>query len=479
MADQTTIDLLLLNPHVADLTDEPGAQVGTMAVPQNYLVRCLNSGILALASYCDGLGYEVAILDFIDDPDLAPLRTLLAARRPRVVGISVLTGFVYPHAKRLARAVRQLCPDTVIVLGGQHVGPLGETALHDIPEADLLALYEGEEVCRMLLARSDANLARRDFDGIPGIVCRTADGIRKDRRYPPLVDLSDIPPWRYDLYPRFQTFLPVVEESRGCFAKCTFCITPFTNNYSIRGKPADLLLAEIDRAIDMWGGAFERHDREIALLASTFGNDYRGTLELIAGIARRDITWNTELRIDGPLVAHLDEIAAAGAKKLFFGIESASPEQLLRMKKTTNPAKYLKRLGEVLTASRETPDLLVKIGLLLFVGETPRTLCETLGFLHRHADDINWVSVSPLYVFEGTPLHREFDGHRRDFGASLHDQGFWADSRTYPCNISRDYSFNEAIETARVIEKLFRNPDVYSRVFDAKDKVAELISAQA
>lgn len=477
MSDQATIDLLLLNPHVADLTDEPGAQVGTMAVPQNYLVRCLNSGILALASYCDGLGYQVAILDFIDSPDLSQLKRTLGQGRPRVVGISVLTGFAYSHARSLAQAVRRWCPDTVIVLGGQHVGPLGKTALQDIAEADLLALYEGEEVCRMLLELPDAQLVQRDFDGIPGIVCRTPQGLRENRRYPLLIDLTSIPPWRYDLYPKFQSFLPVVEESRGCFAKCTFCITPFTNNFSIRGKPAERLLAEIDRAIDMWGDAFEKHNREIALLASTFGNDYRGTLDLIRGVARRDITWNTELRVDGPLVAHLNEIAAAGANKLFFGIESASPEQLLRMKKTTNPDKYLRRLGEVLTASRNTPDLLVKIGLLLFVGESPRTVRETLGFLHRYADDINWVSVSPLYVFEGTPLHKEFEDHRRQFGASLHDQGFWAESRTYPCNISRDYSFDEAIGTARVIEKLFRNPDAYHRVFDTKEKVADLTAA--
>ncbi len=458
-----SFDLLLLNPNVVTHRED-GASVGTIGVPDDYIVRCINAGILSIATWLDALGARVRVLDFLDDPDLTPLTTLLARERPLVIGISVMTAFAYPHARRLAAEARRLCPEAMIVLGGQHVGPFAERCLDDVPEADVVARYEGEEVCRQLL---EVARGREELEAVHGIAWRRLGSRGGTSSYPRQVPLEEIPPLRYELYPNFTTFLPYVEESRGCFARCAFCITPFTNEYSIRGKSAERLLQEVDHARDCWGPTLGGK-QPLALLASTFGAQPREATRLMEGLRARGYRWTSEFRADGPFARRLKFVADCGARALFVGVESCSPEQLVRMKKTQRPGPYLERLSELVQSSREASDVLVKLGLLFYIGESRKTQRETLGWLFSHADLIRWVSVSPLFVFGGTPLEREFPQHQVEHGARLHATGFWSENRIFACHVSREFSFQDTVEAARYTEKLFRQPEAFDTVFERR-----------
>lgn len=462
-----SIDVLLLNPNVTPHRED-GASVGTIGVPDDYLVRCINAGVLSIASWLAQRGLRVRILDFLDDLDLGPLHDLLARERPKVVGISVMTAFAYPHARELARAVRMELPDVLLVLGGQHVGPCAKDALDDVPEADAVALYEGEEVTLALVEVAEG---RKELAEIPGLAWRKGEHRGERRDYPPMVPLSEMAPLRYDLYPRFHTFLPYVEESRGCFAKCSFCITPFTNDSRIRGKSAEQLLVEVDHALASWRAA-GANGSSLALLAATFGSRPAETTKLIEGLGRRGCTWTSEFRADGYFAKRLEFVADNGAKALFVGVESCSPRQLVAMNKTRQPERYLASLSELLEQSLRCPSVLVKLGLLFYVGETAGTQRETLGYLFRHIDRVRWVSVSPLFVFGGTPLERAFPSYQRDHGARLHTTGFWGDNRIYACHVSREFSFQDSVEAARYTEKLFRQPDAFDVVFERKPAAA-------
>lgn len=458
-----SVDMLLINPVVMAQRDD-GANVGTIGVPEDYLVRCINTGILSIATYLDARGYSVGILDFLESNDLGPLEDYLGRERPRVIGISCMTGFSYIQCLEIVETARRLAPDSVIVMGSQHVGPQAVAVLEDSPGLDAVALYEGEHVSARLIEVARGN---DTFAAVPGIAWREGGQIHCNREYPPQVKLEDIPPLRYDLYPAFQTFQPYVEESRGCFAKCEFCITPFTNEYSIRGKSAKYMLYEIDRAAELWGPGFGT-TRPLAMLASTFGVNLRQTLELTDGLGARGISWTSEFRADGALARHINRVADSGATALFVGVESASPTQILRMNKTTKPEVYLDSLRRLLREARSSAKLLLKLGFLIYIGETPRTLRETIGFLMEQGEHISWISVSPLFVFGGTPVDQRFPEYQRLYGASLHKEGFWGRSRTYACNVSSDFPFAESVEAARFLEKLFRRPEVFDKVFERK-----------
>ncbi|MGH3888242.1 MAG: B12-binding domain-containing radical SAM protein [Pseudonocardiaceae bacterium] len=455
------LDVLLLNPIVSYRSD---MNVGTMGVPDDYLVRCINPGILSIATWLNSRGHTVSILDFLDgDGSVEPLDEFFKCCCPKVVGISCMTGFAYLHALRLAAHVRGLSPGSLIAFGGQHVGPQAVDVLADGPEIDVVALYEGELVMESFV---DVVTGQAELRDIPGIAWREGGEILENRSYPRLVPLHEIPPLRYRLYPRYETFAPFVEESRGCYAKCEYCITPFTNNYRIRRKPTGRILEEIDLVIDTWGASLS--GRPVALLAATFGAQVAPTLDVIRGLADRTVDWTTEVRADSLLLDHLAEISGSGASAIFIGMESASRTQLTRMDKTRNADRYLKRMATTLKTASLYPDLLLKTGLLFYIGESAETMRETMTFLLSMQDYVRWVSVSPLFVFGGTPLHRRFAEYAERYGASLHSEGFWGMSRTFPCNVSREFNFQSMIEGARFIERIFRAPEAYDRVFTRK-----------
>lgn len=457
------LDVLLINPIVSYRDD---MNVGTMGVPDDYLVRCINPGILSIATWLDGRGLSVAILDFSDgDGALEPLEHFLAAHRPKVVGISCMTGFAYLHALRIAARVRQLSPTALIAMGGQHVGPQAVDVLSDCPEADAVAMYEGELVTEGLVSVVSGRICMAD---VPGVAWREVGEIVENRAYPRLLPLDEIPPMGYTMYPRYQTFIPFVEESRGCYAKCEYCITPFTNDYRIRRKPTNRILEETDIAIDAWGSALE--GKSVALLAATFGAQVAATLDVIRGLGTRGVGWTTEVRADSSLLDHLGLISESGATAIFVGMESASRTQLERMDKTRNTDRYLERMAATLKEASKYPDLLLKPGLLFYIGETAATMRETMSFMLSVQEHVRWVSVSPLFVFGGTPLHQRFAEYQRDYGASLHTEGFWGKSRTFPCNVSAEFDFEAMVEGARFIERIFRRPEAYDRVFTRKNE---------
>jgi hypothetical protein len=90
------------------------------------------------------------------------------------------------------------------------------------------------------------------------------------------------------------------------------------------------------------------------------------------------------------------------------------------MKKTGNPHNYLKRASEVLEACRAF-GIWAKVNVLLFAGETDRTLGETIEWLDARRSSIKGVSVGPLMAY-GRRMHLEhYLQELSALGASLVD----------------------------------------------------------
>ena len=456
------VDCLLVNPPLVYRTD---MDIGTLGLPKDSLVRCINPGILSLAGWLDAQGHTVQIVDLVDtDGRLHGISELVRASDPKVVGISCMTGFAYGRVGDLVRLVREAAPRALIILGGQHVGPQALAVIDDIPDVDGVAMYEGEWVLAEMISRVKRG---EEVARLPGTAIQLADGVAVNAQYPPQIPLDEMPLPPYQLYPAYETFVPFVEESRGCFARCEYCITPFTNEYSIRRKKVARILEEIDYTLDAWGP--RATDYPLAMLASTFGSHKGQALQLVDGIGERGVRWSTELRGDSKLTNHLDRIAASGAEGLYFGMESASPTQLRRMDKTRNAEAYLTQIRGILSRARKLDSMLLKIGLMFYVGEDQSTLEETWSFLEEGGEDIKWVSMSPLFVFHGTPLFHRFGEYASTYGSSLHTDGLWAEMRAYPVNPSSSMSFDDSIAFARKVEARFRTRAAHEVVFKDED----------
>lgn len=98
-------------------------------------------------------------------------------------------------------------------------------------------------------------------------------------------------------------------------------------------------------------------------------------------------------------INQLKKLHETGLKVLDIGLESASKSQLVAMKKTREPEKYLDTAEEILYKCKQN-NIWVKLNILLYAGETYKTIKETESWLNNHKDVIKGVSVGGLVYYK-------------------------------------------------------------------------------
>ena len=103
-------------------------------------------GLAQLAACLERAAVPVEILD-ANGLRLAwdSIRSAIAQAEPDVVGVTVYTPYV-PEVARAVREVRRAAPQATIVLGGPHVTFTPRETLDSIPEADIVARGEGDQI---------------------------------------------------------------------------------------------------------------------------------------------------------------------------------------------------------------------------------------------------------------------------------------------------------------------------------------------
>jgi len=142
---------------------------------------------------------------------------------------------------RLARDIKRIRADLVLVCGGPHPSLAPEHTL-STGDIDFAIVGEGEVPCCRLVKHL---LGGGDKAGveIPG-VCRMAGGQVLGRREPELLDLSSLPVPDLGLLPvdRYFAVKPrvYVHTSRGCAFNCIYCSVPGMCNHKVREIPLAL-----------------------------------------------------------------------------------------------------------------------------------------------------------------------------------------------------------------------------------------------
>jgi len=452
------LHLLLINPPQTHIPP-PAGNTGVLYNPEGLIIKCMNPGILSIASYIHSKGYNVKILDMQGEDVFLTLERVLEHYRPWVVGISCTYGFAYLPSLECAKVARRLCPDSLVIMGGQHVGALGRIVLHECPELDIVAQREGEIPTHKLVQHYERWSRTRKYENIPGIVFRHKGEIYENRESSNLlVDLNKLPFFNFELWPKFRNYMPYIEESRGCPFRCKFCTSGFVNMGKLRIKKHNKFLEELKYTIDLYG-----NEITYPILASSFGLNIQNTLKILEGMKHFGIKWTTELRIDSPWEKYLKEMYFSGFRIASIGLESGSPEILLRMGKTKNPTFYMSRAQQLIDMAVRYADLSLKFNIIFYIGEKPSTIRQTMSFLLKNSDRISAVRFSPLFVFPGVPLFSEFKKYEKKFGASLIKEGYWEKIHTYPVNVSKYFGFEELGVLSNIFEKIFTNEAEYHK----------------
>lgn len=305
---------------------------------------------LGLAVLARALGERGHAIDWLDLDLEKPLRGLtsfeqclalteawLAECRPDVIGCtSMFNNSLF--AEKIAETGRRTLPDAAIVAGGPHFGVLGERALRRNPALDHVVTGEADKAFPDLV---DALESGNRLDGVTNLVSRGEDEGNPSR--PPTIrpdgPLIDLKAMSGNIWADLAGIVPLeryvatqpangaarmtyIEAGRGCPFSCNFCATaPFWKN-RYRTKPVETIVAEMEwlHAAHGFGHFILVHD----LL--TVRRDFMSDLCDAIFDARLPVTWMANSRIDIDHGGLLPKFRAAGCTKLFFGIESASPE---------------------------------------------------------------------------------------------------------------------------------------------------------
>lgn len=239
----------------------------------------------------------------------------------------------------LARRVRELAPENLLVLGGYAVRPpTAQMILRSNPWIDAVCAGEGE-ITVVALARAAAGAC--ELRDVPGIAYRGPDGEPVLSAPSPMVDLNQNPTpdfddffsdlrrlsaeYEIDITPRNL----LLENSRGCWwgskNHCTFCGI-HDDDLRFRARDAGRVLDSLEEVTQRYGINFFRFSDYIMPLI------YFETL--LPELARR----GAPFRLSTESKANLTEerfalIARAGVEELQPGIESFSTAVLRNMRK--------------------------------------------------------------------------------------------------------------------------------------------------
>ena len=158
---------------------------------------------------------------------------LLEDYQPDIVGAST-TEPTFHNAREYLQRAKAFNPNIVTILGGAFAFARPEIALQT-NGVDMVGLGEGELFLEELANRLEVD---KNLTGIPGILYSSVDNSNIRFSLGSLVNIDEIPPLRWDLYPiarfnrpiggRVKSIVPL-EISRGCGFKCTFCNSPYNS----------------------------------------------------------------------------------------------------------------------------------------------------------------------------------------------------------------------------------------------------------
>jgi anaerobic magnesium-protoporphyrin IX monomethyl ester cyclase len=374
-----------------------------MAERKSIKVALVNSPILEGASWHEiylpiNLAYLAAVLEedgheitVIDCPalhfDHEKLKAELASFEPDMIGISAMTPTI-PSAFLSARAAKEVCPNTTVVLGGLHATFMDEQILNDEAAVDIVVRGEGEQTT-LELARnsSDSNSLRK----IDGITFRSNKQIIRTPDRPCIQNLDELPRPAYKYFPldKYLLFgrrvLPVV-TSRGCPFNCSFCVTPRMFHHTFRMRSPKSVVDELEWLRDVYKAeAFSFYDDMLTY-------DKQRIYEICDGIKSRklNLPWDCQSRVDTVSREMLFKMREAGCEEIFFGVETGSQQILDTMGKKTSIEQNEKAIKWAKEAG-----IFVAISVVIgYPGETRDSIKQTLDFIRRVKPDDAFLCVA-------------------------------------------------------------------------------------
>jgi len=333
-------------------------------------------GLAYIATILENCGCETRILDI----SLAKEKGFQSFLKEGfdLIGLSA-TSFTVSKALRMARTIKAIDRNIIVVLGGSHVSIAMEATL-DSPSVDYAVYGEGEQTMLELteLLKKSPRPKFEDLSAIKGLIFRDGGKTITNAKRPWIDNLDQLP------FPAFHLldmdkygFYPLI-TSRGCPFGCSFCASKAVWGTAWRYRTPENIVQEIEYARQK----FHWKKRFFSIIDDTFNFDPNRVVDFCNLMIERGmkIQWFPwGIRADRVPLAMALKMKEAGCISVSVGIESANDEVLKKMgKKETlddimRGCQNLGRAGLPINAQ-------FMIGN---IGDTLETVKESIEFVKR------------------------------------------------------------------------------------------------
>jgi anaerobic magnesium-protoporphyrin IX monomethyl ester cyclase len=361
-------------------------------------VVALPLGVAQLAGCLVEANVPVEVLDANAlELDAEGLEAAVARAAPDLIGMTVFTPWV-PDVRRAVRVARQAAPEAVIALGGPHVTFTGEETLTTMPEVDVVARGEGDQIIVDLARAVEAG---GGLEGVPGITFRRDGGFVEtpvapplDPRTLPMPAFHLLPMERYDFWSVGGPFATLI-ASRGCPHRCSFCSEwPFWRG-GWRPLDPEQVVEQLDIVVNRYGR------KNVWFGDDCFNVDGDHMAAICEGILRRgiDVNWYYQGRAD--LVVKYKELQPllrrAGNRMVQLGIEASNDQQRDELNKQLST----ETVEEAVRLLRDND--IVCQGMLIcgLPDDSPQTFDEKVRFATRL--DVDFPVFLVYTLFPGAP----------------------------------------------------------------------------
>ncbi|MBD3350311.1 MAG: radical SAM protein [Candidatus Lokiarchaeota archaeon] len=356
--------------------------------------------------------HEATLFDFkVDKYKEKKFRKLL--REHEVVAITSMTPQI-THALEVADMAKE--EGAITVIGGYQptLDPAG-VAAH--PSIDYCVRGEGEHTFREIINCIDPSTENANIDSILGLSYHDDDGVVHHNDNRPLEsNLDNFPIPRRDLlrgkpYQYMGTRVILMETSRGCPHNCTFCCIikmwenaeGQSNKLRYRTKSVKRVMEEIYSIYNLKGQKWDF----IFFNDDNFSINIKRTRRILNLLVKSKMNkhfyFSCQSRVDtlynNPTLAA--EMAEAGFRQIFLGIESIHQQSLDAMNKHTNE-------NMIRTACKMCRDNKMSIfaGMIIgYPGETAEMVRQNIEFAIDL--DPDFVQFTPITAFPGTDFFKQ------------------------------------------------------------------------
>ena len=328
------------------------------------------------------------------------LENLFSSKKPDVVFFSTSTCTIYSDVL-VADIAKKINPKCICVAFGTHIMELTNETLNESPQVDVGIFSNEWELVALDIVKNI-----KDISKARGILFRDKNNdLIKTDPHPLLNDYDDIGFPAHDKLDQSLYADPtmrrspktMVQFSRSCIAKCSFCCQP-----SFFGS---VMKRSVESIIEELKWVKKLGFKEVFINDATFTFDHEWNKKIFQRMIdeKINLSWWCTTRAHCLNEEILALMKKAGCHTIGVGFESADDEVLKNIKKGVR-LNYIKKAVKM---TREANIDILLFCVVGFLGETKESMYETIKFLKT--TNASFITLGTAVPAPGTGFYKQMD----------------------------------------------------------------------